>query len=176
MRALAASMLLLLPPPLGAPDASPPPPAPPRCNRLEEDCPADPSRPEPFQHEQAADEMLRREKARGKAPRHGDPDRARQDSRLSDGWRELDNKIHGWRDGEFGEVTEPEGPWADGDEPPRDYHMCKKRYEDVWDISRVLHSLCAWWASGILCECVRPPPPPPPPALPAVLPPMASSG
>ena len=54
---------------------------------------------------------------------------------------------------------------GEGDEPPRDYHMCKKRYEDVWDISRVLHSLCAWWASGILCECV--PAPPPPPHLPA---------
>ena len=30
--------------------------------------------------------------------------------------------------------------------------MCKKRYEDVFDMSRVLHSLCAWWANGVLCE------------------------
>lgn len=40
----------------------------------------------------------------------------------------------------------------DGNEPPKDYHMCKKRYEDVWDQSHVLHSLCSWWANGVLCE------------------------
>ncbi len=30
--------------------------------------------------------------------------------------------------------------------------MCKKRYEDVFGQSRVLHSLCSWWAKGVLCE------------------------
>lgn len=30
--------------------------------------------------------------------------------------------------------------------------MCKKRYEDAFGQSRVLHSLCSWWANGVLCE------------------------
>jgi hypothetical protein len=35
--------------------------------------------------------------------------------------------------------------------------MCKKRYEDVWGQSRVLHSLCSWWANDALCEKIADP-------------------
>lgn len=137
------------------------PPQPP-CDRLHQECPDDPSQPRLFSHERASRERMAKEDATAdermaKPARHGDPERHRRDPSLSDGWRELDKKIHGWRDGEFGEIDEPEGPWADGDEPPKDYYMCKKRYEDVFDDSRALHSLCAWRAKGVLCEKINDP-------------------
>ena len=70
-------------------------------------------------------------------------------------WRALDSKIHGWRNGEFVEVEEAAGPWVDGDTPPLDYYMCKKRYDDIAGRSRLLHSLCAWWASESLCTRIN---------------------
>jgi hypothetical protein len=89
------------------PPQPPPPPPPPPCDRLHEDCPVEPGSPEPFAHERASQEQMKREDAVPKPKRDGDPERIRRDKSLSDGWRKLDDKIHGWRDGQFGEVEEP---------------------------------------------------------------------
>lgn len=87
------------------PRAAPPAPAP--CDRLNEDCPPGANTPELFAHERASQEQLLREDAEPKPRRDGDPERHRRDKSLSDGWRTLDDKLHGWRDGTFGEITEP---------------------------------------------------------------------
>ena len=83
------------------------PTAPPPCDRLNEDCPPGSSMPEPFVHERASTEQMLREDAVPKPRRDGDPEGHRHDKSLSEGWRKLDDKLHGWRDGQFGEVDEP---------------------------------------------------------------------
>jgi hypothetical protein len=83
------------------------PPVPPPCDRLHEDCPHGSSMPEPFAHERASQEQMLREDAVPKPRRDGDSERHKHDKSLSDGWRKLDDKLHGWRDGQFGEVDEP---------------------------------------------------------------------
>lgn len=84
----------------------PPAPTPTPCDRLNEDCPPVPGMP-PFAHERASQEQMMREDAVPKPRRDGDPEGHKRDKSLSDGWRKLDDKLHGWRDGQFGEVDEP---------------------------------------------------------------------
>ena len=55
----------------------------------------------------------------------------------------------------IGGAVRRQKPWLEGDSPPREYHFCKKRYEDVWDRSRMLHSLCSWWATDTLCTRIN---------------------